>query len=191
MLFVLLGPPGVGKGTQAALITTAYQLVHISTGEMFRDEIRRHTDFGMQAARYIDAGQLVPDELILKMVLDRLEQPDCATGCLLDGFPRTVAQAEALDTRLRESGRKITAVLRLIAEKTELRRRLMARADQEGRADDTPHTIADRFNVYETQTEPLVDYYMEQDVLIQVDGMGTREEVFQRIQKALHGVYQA
>jgi adenylate kinase len=181
---LLLGPPGAGKGTQATLVCTALGIPHISTGEMLRDQIGRGTELGLAAQEIMDAGDLVSDEIVIAMVDDRLSQPDAACGFLLDGFPRTVAQAEALDDLLGEE-RPLEAVISLEVIEDEVVRRLLERAAKEGRADDNEETIRNRMQVYRNQTEPLIAHYAGASIVRPVDGMGDIEEIFGRIAAVL------
>ena len=181
---LLLGPPGAGKGTQATLVRTAVGIPHISTGEMLRDQIGRGTELGLAAKEIMDAGNLVSDEIVIAMVDDRLSQPDAACGFLLDGFPRTVAQAEALDDLLGDQ-RPLEAVISLEVIEDEVVQRLLDRAAKEGRADDNEETIRNRMQVYRDQTEPLIAYYAEAGIVRPVDGMGAIEEIFGRIAAVL------
>lgn len=181
MFVVFLGPPGVGKGTQAKRLVAELGIPHISTGDMLRDEMQRKTELGSKAASYINEGKLVPNDVIIEMVCHRISQSDCAKGCLLDGFPRTVEQAEAMDKFLAQSGRSISVVLRLVVAEEELRKRLVERAKCEGRADDTPETITERFRVYEQSTAPVVGYYRERRLLRDINGEQTPDDVFKTI----------
>ncbi|HEV3416937.1 MAG TPA: adenylate kinase [Pirellulales bacterium] len=181
MRIIFIGPPGAGKGTQSERLVEKLSIAHLSTGDMLRDAVQRRTPEGLQAAVYMDRGSLVPDEIILAMVARRLNQPDCAPGCLLDGFPRSLAQAEALDALLARENLPLDAVLELKVDDQSLVWRLAGR----GRADDRPEVIRERLETYRRQTEPLIDYYGRKGLLRSVDGEGTPEDVFQRILAAL------
>lgn len=184
MRLVFIGPPGAGKGTQAERIVERYGLAHLSTGDMLRAARDAKTDVGVQADQFMSQGQLVPDEIILAIIRERLAQPDCEKGYLLDGFPRTIAQAEALDSMLQERGTPLDVVLELDVPEDELFRRLAGR----GRADDQPEVIQQRLVAYRTQTAPLLDYYKKTGLLKSVDGLGTVDEIFQRIVQVLDAV---
>jgi adenylate kinase len=180
---LIVGPPGAGKGTQAAMIARALGIPHISTGAMLRGHVERGTELGKRAKVIMDAGELVPDEIVIAMVKERLAEADATCGFLLDGFPRTAAQAEALD---REVGdRPLEMVLSLEVGEDEVVRRLLKRAEIEGRSDDTEETVRNRMSVYRAQTEPLIAYYRQQGILRSVEGTGTIEEIFSRIAAAL------
>lgn len=181
MLMVFIGPPGVGKGTQAQRVSAHLGVPHLSTGELLREAKEAGTSWGVAAGQYMDAGQLVPDDLVVTMVAQRIDQPDCRKGCLLDGFPRTLPQGEALDQLLRERIRRLDVVVALDAPDDELVRRLIARAEIEHRPDDTPKTIVRRIEIYHERTEPLLAYYKRRGVLETVPGLGTPDEVFQRV----------
>ncbi len=208
MKLVLLGPPGAGKGTQAVKIAEKYQIPHISTGDIFRANVKQGTPLGVKAKAYMDKGELVPDELVVALVEDRLGQPDCKDGFLLDGFPRTVFQAEKLDAYLKGRNDALTAVIDLRVDESELMDRMIGRRvcracgapyhitnmppKQEGvcdlcggevyqRADDTEETVKNRFAVYKEQTMPLVDYYERSGALMPVPGSGGPEKVFETI----------
>ncbi len=177
MRVVFIGAPGSGKGTQATKLIEWYGLAHLSTGDMLRAARDAQTELGRQAEEYMSRGALVPDEIILGMISVRLEEPDCRAGYLLDGFPRTIAQAEALDRMLAEKGASLDVVLELQVPEEELFRRLAGR----GRADDSPEVIRQRLVAYREQTEPLLDYYAKKGLLRSVDGTGTVDEVFGRL----------
>jgi adenylate kinase len=177
---VLLGPPGAGKGTQAVKLAEKLGIPQISTGDLFRANISQGTPLGLEAKRYLDAGDLVPAELTNKLVEDRIEQPDASDGFILDGYPRSVAQAQALDEMLRNHDTKLDAVLEFAVSEDELLKRLMAR----GRADDTEDVIRNRMKVYRDETEPLIKYYSGNN-LQSVDAIGAVDEIFARALRAL------
>ncbi|MEN8237870.1 MAG: adenylate kinase [Actinomycetota bacterium] len=177
---LFLGPPGAGKGTQAAMIAKALHIPHISTGEMLRGAVARGTDLGKEVEGVMAAGDLVSDELVVAIVDERLSEPDANCGYLLDGFPRNTAQAEALNDAVVNA---IGTVVLLEADADELVTRLMKRAAEEGRADDNEETIRRRLEVYEAETAPLVSFYG--DAVHRVDGIGSIEDVFSRIMLAL------
>jgi adenylate kinase len=182
---VLLGPPGAGKGTQAKRLAARLAVPAISTGDIFRSSIADGTELGRLAQSYLDAGKLVPDEVTNDMVRERISRPDSAAGFLLDGYPRTVAQAHALDDMLAGLGAHLDRVVELTVDVSEMIRRLNRRAEIEGRSDDTEDVIRHRQDVYVEQTAPLVDLYRERSVLVQVDGMGEVDEVTDRLTSAL------
>jgi len=177
MRVVLLGPPGAGKGTQADRIAARFQLVHLATGDILRTNVADGTPLGEVAQAYLDSGELVPDEVVVAMMLERLTQPDCARGFLLDGFPRSVAQARALDRHLAELGTPLDAAINLEVAEEELLERLAGR----GRADDNARTIHHRLQVFASSTRPLLDYYGGQGLLFSVAAAGTIDEVSERI----------
>jgi adenylate kinase len=181
MRIVFMGPPGAGKGTQAERLVASYGLAHLSTGDMLRAARDAQTEVGQKADQYMAAGELVPDEIILAIVAERLKQPDCQNGYLLDGFPRTIAQAQVLDATLAEQGTPLDVVLELRVPEEELFRRLAGR----GRADDTPEVIRQRLVAYREQTQPLFEYYAACELLKSIDGMGTVDEIFDRIKAVL------
>lgn len=212
MKIVLLGSPGSGKGTQASKIIGKYNIPHISTGDIFRDNIKRQTSIGLEAKKFIDKGHLVPDELTLKIVEDRFIQPDCADGFLLDGFPRTLFQAETLEIDLYKDGNKLDAVINLDVRNETIISRMTGRrvcskcgatynltfnkptvdnvCDSCGgiliiRDDDKLETVINRLKVYKTETQPLIDFYKNKGILITVDGELDTAVVFQIICKAL------
>ncbi|HZX53989.1 MAG TPA: adenylate kinase [Ilumatobacteraceae bacterium] len=180
MRVVLLGPPGAGKGTQAQKLSEKLGIPQISTGDLFRENISSGTPLGLEAKRYLDAGDLVPSELTNKLVEDRIEQADAADGFILDGYPRSVAQAEALDEMLENHDTKLDAVLEFSVSEDELFTRLKAR----GRADDTEEVIHNRMEVYADETRPLLEYYSHNN-LKTVDAVGGLDEVFARALQAL------
>jgi len=212
MNLILLGPPGSGKGTQAKLIVEKYGIPQISTGDMLREAVAKGTELGKEAKKYMDAGQLVPDEVVIGIVKERLQEPDCEKGFILDGFPRTIPQAEALDKMLDELGKKIDAVINIQVPEEEVVKRIVNRrtckkcgavyhliynppkednkCDKCGgelyqRDDDKEETVRQRYKVYKEQTEPLVDYYSKKGVLYNIDGTKSIEEVFNEIDKIL------
>lgn len=185
MRLVLLGPPGAGKGTQAVRIAAEYGIPHIATGDIFRSNVREETELGVAAQGYMDAGDLVPDHVVNQMVADRLEQRDCGDGFVLDGYPRTVPQAEELEAVLARRQSPLDVVLSFEVPEEELVSRLLGRAATEGRTDDTEAVIGNRLEVYRTQTAPLEKFYAERGLLTPVDAMGPVEDVTRRALKAL------
>lgn len=179
MRLVLVGPPGAGKGTQAAVLSEQLAVPHISSGDLFRGNIDNATSLGQQAKRYLDAGELVPDEVTNEMVRQRLAEPDAKDGFLLDGFPRTTPQADVLGDILAENSMELTAVLRFDVPEEELVRRMLER----GRSDDTEDVIRRRLSLYQSETEPLLEYY--RDKVLTVDALGTVEEITTRALEAL------
>jgi adenylate kinase len=176
---LFIGPPGAGKGTQAGLVANRLGVPHISTGEMFRDHVARQSDLGRRVKEIMEAGAYVPDEITVAMLGERIGLPDAAGGFILDGFPRTRAQAEALDRLLGFQG--LDAVILFEVDEDELAKRMLAR----GRSDDSEETIRRRFEVYREQTEPLIDLYRGRGILHPVDGLGTLGEVTERTLKAI------
>ncbi len=214
MNIVFLGPPGAGKGTQAKILVEKYGIPQISTGDMLREHVAKGTELGKKAKEYMDKGQLVPDEIILGMVKERLSQPDAQKGFILDGFPRTVAQAEALDKMLEEMGKKLEFALALIVPDDELVMRITGRrtckncgamyhikfkppkednkCDKCGgelyqRPDDNEETVRNRLKVYHEMTEPLIEYYRKKGILYEIDGTKSIEEITQQIINILEG----
>jgi adenylate kinase len=181
MRLILMGPPGAGKGTQAKIISTHYGIPAISTGDIFRANVAGKTELGVEAQRYMDAGEYVPDEVTNAMVRDRLDEDDAQDGFLLDGYPRTLAQVEELDGMLRDRDCSLDAAVALTADLEELVARLLQRAKVEGRSDDTEEVIRRRQEIYEEQTAPLIAVYRERGLLVDVDGMGKVDEVTERI----------
>lgn len=212
MRLILLGPPGAGKGTQAANIVKEYSIPHISTGDIFRKNIKEGTDLGIKAKEYMDKGLLVPDELVVAIVKDRLTEDDCKKGFLLDGFPRTINQADALDKELTDLGYKLDKVINIDVDKEELIERAVGRrvckdcgatyhikfnapkventCDVCGgeliqRKDDTLEIVSKRIEVYLEQTQPLIDYYEKKGILVNIDGKQDIDKVFKDIVMAL------
>ncbi len=181
MRLVFIGPPGAGKGTQAERLIETYAMAHLSTGDMLRAARDAQTEVGKEAEKYMSAGELVPDDTIIRIIRERLEEADCQKGYLLDGYPRTIAQAEALDGMLAEKGTPLDVVLELDVPEEELFKRLAGR----GRKDDTPEVIRQRLVAYREQTQPLLDYYREKGLLKSINGLGTIEEIFDRAKSVL------
>ena len=215
MYLVLLGPPGAGKGTQAERLEAKLHLPHVSSGELFRENIKNETELGLLAKTYIDRGDLVPDDVTIGMIRERLMRPDCEQGAILDGFPRTQAQAEALDKMLAEMGRKLDGTLYIAVPDEELVRRLSGRwlcrqcqtpyhavfdpPAKEGvcdacggqlyqRDDDKPETVRARLKVYRRQTAPLIDYYRQAGLLVEVDASGDIKTVHTALLEAVHNL---
>jgi adenylate kinase len=183
-----MGPPGAGKGTQAKIIASRMSIPAISTGDIFRANVAEQTPLGVEAKRYMDAGDYVPDTVTNAMVRDRLAEDDAAKGFLLDGYPRTVAQVEELDGMLAATGQSIDAVLVLTVDRDEVVQRLLKRAQIEGRTDDTEDVIRHRQEVYAEQTAPLLQVYAERGLVHEVDGLGDVDEVTERVLAALASV---
>jgi len=209
---VMLGPPGAGKGTQAALLAERLGTPHVASGDLFREALKKETELGLTAKSYMERGELVPDEVTIAMVRERLQRPDCDSGVILDGFPRTIEQAEALQGLLAEQNKKIDAALFIDAAEDELVRRLSSRwtcrncqavyniisnpPHEEGwcdvcggelyqRADDVPETVRNRIRVYRQQTSPLIDYYRDQELLVTIKSEGGIERVQRKVLEAL------
>ena len=181
---LILGPPGAGKGTQAALLAQEYSIPHIATGDIFRSNVDQETELGTAARSYMDAGALVPDEIVIGMVADRLGQSDTGSGFVLDGFPRTTEQAKSLDQLLLDTGKELSAVVRLDVETEEVVARLDRRRETEGRRDDTAETVRARLREYAEKTAPLEDFYADRGLLVRVDGIGSEQEVHRRVLEA-------
>lgn len=189
MRVVLLGPPGAGKGTQAKRVSARLGVPAVSTGDIFRDNVARQTPLGLEAQRYMDAGDYVPDSVTNAMVRDRLAEVDCARGFLLDGYPRTPAQVAELDDMLAARGEQLDAVVELVVDVESVVQRLLGRAEQEGRSDDTEGVIRRRMAVFAEHTAPLADLYAARAMLQRVDGLGPVDEVTERIMGVLPGVH--
>lgn len=212
MNIILLGPPGCGKGTQAKLLTGKYQISQISTGDILREAVKKGTPLGKEAKAYMDSGKLVPDEVVIGIIEDRFKQPDCAKGFILDGFPRTVVQAEALGNTLKAMKNKIEHAVSITVDNEELIQRLTGRrtcrscgkmfhvlfnpSQKEGicdacsgelyqRDDDKEETIRNRLNVYTSQTAPLIDFYQKKGLLRTIKGIGKIEDIFKKIEEVL------
>jgi adenylate kinase len=185
MRIILMGPPGAGKGTQAKVIADRLSIPAVSTGDIFRDNVSRETDLGREAKRYMDAGDYVPDEVTNAMVRDRITEADAVDGFLLDGYPRTLAQVGELDRMIEAAGHALDAVVVLTVDKEEVVQRLLKRARDEGRSDDSEEVIRHRQDVYTDQTAPLVQVYDDRGLLVEVDGMGAVDEVTDRVFDAL------
>jgi adenylate kinase len=187
MRIVLMGPPGAGKGTQAVVVAERLGIPHISTGEIFRSHLSQGTPLGIAAGMYMERGNYVPDRITNAMVRNRLAQPDAASGFLLDGYPRTLDQVAVLDEMLADVGLKLDHVVELTVDTEEVVSRLLKRAQDQGRADDTEDVIRRRMEVYAEQTEPLTKVYEEQGLLVRVDGMGSIDQVRDRVLAAIKG----
>lgn len=185
MRIVLLGAPGSGKGTQAALLVQDLNLPHISTGELLRSAVKAGTDLGLKAKAVMDRGELVSDDIMLGLIEERLSQPDASAGFILDGYPRNLAQARALDELLGRIEQPVDEALQIDVDVDMVIARIAKRAAEEGRSDDTEEVVRNRMEVYSDQTAPVVDYYAQKGLLSRVLGEGTIEEVFQRIKGVL------
>jgi adenylate kinase len=188
MRVVFLGPPGSGKGTQAKLLASRLGVPAISTGEILRAAVTERKPLGLQAKAVMDTGELVSDDLMVALIRDRTQQGDAHGGFILDGFPRTLAQAGALETMLSETGQALSGVLNLSVPEPLLVDRMAGRAAAESRSDDAPATVRERLRVYREKTAPLIDSYRHRDLLADVDGVGTVDEVAERIDQALRSV---
>ena len=182
---LIIGPPGAGKGTQAALLAESFGIPAISTGDIFRYNVKNATELGLKAKAFMDRGEYVPDSLTNALVKDRLAQPDAQKGFLLDGYPRTIDQVHQLDSFLDEMNKRLDVVMQLTADVDELVRRLAKRAQDQGRTDDTPEVIRRRQAVYEEQTAPLIDVYVSRSLVAKINGLGDINEVTGRIIEAL------
>ncbi|WGL53213.1 adenylate kinase [Nocardioides sp. BP30] len=185
MRLLIMGPPGAGKGTQAKFIADHFGIPAISTGDIFRANVSQGTPLGVEAKRYMDAGEYVPDEVTNRMVRNRIDEPDASHGFLLDGYPRTLAQVEELDGMIKFTGHQLDAVVVLTVDQEEIVQRLLQRAQTEGRADDTEDVIRRRQEVYVEQTQPLIEVYKERGLVHEIDGLGEVDDVTKRIFDAL------
>src|SRR5918999_2249241 len=181
MRLIIMGPPGAGKGTQAKFIAEHFNIPAISTGDIFRANVTQGTELGVEAKRYMDAGEYVPDELTNLMVRNRIDEADAEKGFVLDGYPRTLAQVEELDGMIEHTGHRLDAVVVLTVDEDEIVQRLLQRAQTEGRADDTEAVIRRRQEIYLEETEPLITVYKERGIVHEKDGMGEVKEVTKRI----------
>jgi len=184
---LLIGPPGAGKGTQASRLASAYGVPAISTGDIFRANVANATELGLKVKAIMDAGEYVPDDITNAIVADRLREPDAVNGFLLDGYPRTPEQVAELDRVLAAEHEPLNAVVQLDADTEEVVARLLKRAAEQGRADDTEEVIRHRMSVYEQQTAPLIDLFAQRGLLVKVDALGSVDDVTQRILTALAG----
>jgi adenylate kinase len=191
MRLILMGPPGAGKGTQAKYVAEHFGIPAISTGDIFRANVTQGTELGVEAKKYMDAGEYVPDEITNLMVRNRIDEPDAEPGFLLDGYPRTLAQVEELDGMIAHTGHRLDAVVVLTVQSEEVVQRLLQRAQTEGRADDTEEVIRRRQEIYLEETEPLIAVYKERGIVHEIDGMGEVEDVTKRIFEALDVVPQS
>jgi adenylate kinase len=179
---ILFGPPGSGKGTQASLLVDKYEILHISTGDLFRYEMGNNTPLGQEAKSYMDKGELVPDSVTIGMLRNKVEMHPEAKGFIFDGFPRNVVQAEALDKLLQEKGETVTALMALDVDDEEIVKRILLRGATSGRADDNEESvIRKRIDVYKQETAPVFDYYAQSGKSVKIDGIGTIEEIFERL----------
>lgn len=185
MRLVIMGPPGAGKGTHAKSIADRFQIPWISTGDIFRHHKAGHTELGQLIASYIDRGEFVPDSVTDRIVCERLSQSDASSGFLLDGYPRSIPQAEVLRAEIHDQGGELDAAIYLDVPSDEVKKRLLKRAELEGRTDDTPEVIDHRLQIFFKSTKPLLDFYSQDNLLKTVDGVGTVEEVAQRLQRTL------
>lgn len=185
MKLVFMGPPGAGKGTQAGILCDSLSIPQISTGDILRKAMKNGTPMGQKAKEYVESGKLVPDEVVIGIVKDRIADDDCKNGFLLDGFPRTTEQADALEALLKENGTALDAAVNLDVPEAELVKRLLDRAQKEGRSDDTEPVIKQRLQTYAEKTQPLIDYYRNKGLLKEVNGLGSLEEITERIRTSL------
>ena len=183
MQIIIFGPPGAGKGTQAKLISEEYNIPHLSTGDIFRTAIKNETPLGKEVKSILDSGDLVPDEKVVGLVEEELKKDKYSSGYILDGFPRTVPQAEAFDYILNKKGEQLDAFIQLQVPEEELIKRILSR--EEGRSDDTPEKVKNRLKVYREETKPVLNHYKKQSIVKESDGMGSIDEIFSRIKASL------
>lgn len=186
MQLILFGPPGAGKGTQAAKLKDELGLAHLSTGNIFRSAISNQTPLGVKVKSILDAGILVPDQVVVELVAEEIKKPEYHKGIILDGFPRTVSQAEAYDALLEQRGESVSALIALTVPDQTLIERILSRG--EGRSDDTEEKIEKRLDVYRSETEPVIGYYRKKQVVFEIDGVGSVEDIYQRILEVIHQV---
>jgi adenylate kinase len=191
MRLIMMGPPGAGKGTQAKVVADRYTIPAISTGDIFRANVTKGTELGLEAKRYMDAGEYVPDTITNRMVRNRIDEEDAVKGFLLDGYPRTLAQVDELDGMIKFTGHQLDAVLVLTVDPEELVHRLLARAETEGRTDDTEEVIRRRQELYAEQTAPLIEVYRARGIVRDVDGMGPVDKITARLFAALDSVQES
>lgn len=185
MQIIFLGPPGAGKGTQAKIFLERAGIVQISTGDILRAAVAAGTELGKKAKSFMDKGELVPDSVVIGIIEQRIQEPDCKKGFVLDGFPRTIEQAEALDAILEKLNLSIDHVVNFEVPDEELVKRLLGRAEQEGRSDDNPESIKNRLQVFKEKTQPLISYYERKKKLRQINGLGTTGEIAERVKAAV------
>ncbi len=183
---VLFGPPGSGKGTQSTSIIAKYGLMQLSTGDILRSEVKNETALGLEAKKYMDQGMLVPDEVVIGMISSKLDEHPEVSGFIFDGFPRTVAQAEALDNLLEFKNNPIDVVISLLVSEDELKTRLVSRGEQSGRSDDNEEIIVKRIQEYHAKTSPVADYYKGKSKLIEIEGEGTVDQIFDNISREIN-----
>ena len=186
MRIVILGPPGSGKGTQAAMLVERLEVPHISTGALLRNAAQNGTELGLQAKAIVDKGELVPDEIMLGIIEERLGQDDVANGFILDGYPRNLSQAKSLDVVLERLGKPVEEAIHIDVDQEQVVKRIAKRAQEEGRSDDTEQTVRNRMRVYSEQTAPVADYYQARGLLTRVLGDGSIDEVLQRVLSVLN-----
>jgi len=180
-----MGPPGAGKGTQAKMVSEKFSIPQISTGDILRESIANKTEMGLKAESYMNSGGLVPDLVVIGIIAERTQKPDAVNGFILDGFPRTIQQADALKEMLKEKKKQVDFAINIKVANSEIINRLLKRAKIENRKDDTEEVIQNRLDTYVSQTQPLIDYYKKEEILIEVDGIGSMEDIQERIDSVL------